>query len=36
MFNEKSEPILATISAVVFVLLTVYLIVSDTDLVGPF
>lgn len=36
MFKEKPEPVLAVISVLIFAVLAVYLIVSDTDLIGPF
>ncbi len=36
MFNEKSDPVYAVIPALLFLVLVVYLLVSDPAIVGPF
>jgi hypothetical protein len=36
MYDDKPEPVLAVISVLIFAVLAVYLILSDTDLIGPF
>ncbi len=36
MFDEKSDPVYAVIPALVFLVLVVYLLVSDPAIVGPF
>jgi len=36
MLKEKAEPIFALIPALLFVLLVIYLLVSDPGTVGPF
>jgi hypothetical protein len=36
MFKEKSDPVFALIPALLFVLLVIYLLVSDPTIVGPY
>ncbi len=36
MFKEKSDPVFALIPALLFVLLVIYLLISDPAAVGPF
>lgn len=36
MFKEKSDPVYAVIPALLFLVLVIYLLVSDPSTVGPF